>query len=77
LFVAHAAAITEMWLALMEHGPAVGIEMTGWLTARAGWQEWTRADRWSSHPLRLTPDAVGTFTFDGAEAVAFVEVDLA
>jgi hypothetical protein len=77
LFVAHAAAITEVYLALVERGPAAGIEVTGWLTDRAGWQEWTRAGRWSSHPSRLTPDAVGTFSFDGGEAVAFVEVDLA
>jgi hypothetical protein len=77
LFVAHAAAITEVWLALVEHGPAAGMEVTGWLTDRAGWQEWSRSDRWSSHPLRLTPDAVATFTVDGGEAVAFVEVDLA
>jgi Replication-relaxation len=48
-----------------------------WLTDRAGWQEWTRSDRWSSHQLRLTPDAVATFTSDGAQAVTFVEVDLA
>jgi hypothetical protein len=33
--------------------------------------------RYSSHPSRLTPDAVPTFTFDGTEAVAFVEVALA
>ncbi len=77
MFVAHAAAITEVWLALIEHGPAAGIKVTGWLTDRAGWQEWTRVGRWSSHPSRLTPDAVSTFTYDGAEAVAFVEVDLA
>ena len=77
MFVAHAAAITEVWLALVEHGSAAGIEVTGWLTDRAGWQEWERVGRWSSHPSRLTPDAVATFRFDGAEAVAFVEVDLA
>jgi hypothetical protein len=77
MFVAHAAAITEVWLALVEHGPSVGIEVTGWLTDRAGWQEWERVGRWSSHPSRLTPDAVATFSFDGGKAVAFVEVDLA
>jgi len=77
MFVAHAAAITEVWLALVEHGPAAGIDVTGWLTDRAGWQEWTRVGRWSSHSSRLTPDAVATLAYDGAEAVAFVEVDLA
>jgi hypothetical protein len=77
LFVAHAAAITEFYLALVERGPAAGIEITEWLTDRAGWQEWTRSDNWTSHPSRLTPDAVATFSVDGAAAVAFVEVDLA
>jgi len=35
------------------------------------------ADRWTGHPLRLTPDSVATFAYGGTEAVAFVEVDLA
>jgi hypothetical protein len=77
MFVAHAAAIAEVWLALAEHGPATGVEVTGWLTDRAGWQEWTRTGRWSSHPLRLTPDAVATLSVDGRQSAAFVEVDLA
>jgi hypothetical protein len=47
------------------------------LTDRAGWQEWTRTDRWSTHPHRLTPDAVATLTLHGAQCMAFVEVDLA
>ena len=53
----------------------VGINVTGWLTDRAGWQEWTRVGRWSSHPSRLTPDAVGSVRSDGAEVAAFIEVD--
>jgi DNA-binding transcriptional ArsR family regulator len=36
MFVAHAAAITEVWLALVEHGPGVGITPGPWLTDRAG-----------------------------------------
>jgi hypothetical protein len=74
MFVAHAAAITEVWLALVEHGPAIGIEVSGWLTDRAGWQEWTRQGRWTSHPYRLTPDAVATVRPGDA---VFIEVDLA
>src|SRR5690606_36483171 len=78
LFVAHAAAITEVWLAFVEHGPAAGIGVREWLTDRAGWQEWVRSGRWSSHPSRLTPDALATLTLpDGGEAVVFIEVDLA
>jgi len=45
LFVAHAAAIAEVWLCLVERGPAIGIAVTRWLTDRAGWQEWTRVGR--------------------------------
>ena len=40
MFAAHAAAITEVWLALAEQGPAGGIQVEEWLTDRAGWQEW-------------------------------------
>jgi hypothetical protein len=57
-------------LALVEHG----LTVKQWLTDRAGWQEW-ETDR-SSHPRRLTPDAVVTLDLDGWQAVAFVEVDL-
>jgi hypothetical protein len=35
MFAAHAAAITEVWLALTEHGPAQGIE-TATLVDRPG-----------------------------------------
>ncbi|MFC0533317.1 replication-relaxation family protein [Phytohabitans kaempferiae] len=73
MFVAHAAAITEVWLAMKEQ-----VEVTGWLTDRAGWQEWERAGLWSSSRFRLTPDAVARVTLhDAANVVAFIEVDLA
>jgi len=79
MFAAHAAAITEVWLALTEHGLAAGIELAGWLADRAGWQEWlgTRRYGYGSSRYRLTPDAVATVTLPGGGAVAFVEVDLA
>jgi transcription initiation factor IIE alpha subunit len=78
MFVAHAAAITEVWLALTEHGPAQGLHVVDWLTDRAGWQEWDRDGAWSSRRYRPTPDAVATLTLTGGETVAvFVEVDLA
>jgi hypothetical protein len=75
--VAHAASITEVWLALVEQGPGADIEVVSWLTDRAGWQEWERQSAWSSHVHRLTPDSVGTVRVDGSEVVVFVEVDLA
>ena len=77
MFAAHAAAITEVWLALSEHGPAHGIQLERWLTDRAGWQEWTAGTYWSRR-YRLTPDAVAHVRMpDGSPAVAFIEVDLA
>jgi hypothetical protein len=77
MFAAHAAAITEVWLALSEHGPAHGIRLENWLTDRAGWQEWEAGTYWSRR-YRLTPDAVAHVRMpDGSPAVAFIEVDLA
>jgi transcription initiation factor IIE alpha subunit len=77
MFSAHAAAITEVWLALTEHGPAHGIQVVDWLTDRAGWQEWEAGTYWSRR-YRLTPDAVAHVQMpDGSSAVAFIEVDLA
>jgi hypothetical protein len=77
MFAAHAAAITEVWLALSEHGPAHGITVEDWLTDRAGWQEWEAGTYWSRR-YRLTPDAVAHVRMpDGSPAVAFIEVDLA
>jgi transcription initiation factor IIE alpha subunit len=76
-FAAHAAAITEVWLALSEHGPGHGIQLENWLADRAGWQEWEAGTYWSRR-YRLTPDAVTHLRMpDGSPAVAFIEVDLA
>jgi transcription initiation factor IIE alpha subunit len=77
MFAAHAAAITEVWLAVTEHGPAHGIQVEEWLTDRAGWQEREAGTYWSRR-YRLTPDAVAHVQMpDGSSAVAFIEVDLA
>jgi DNA-binding transcriptional ArsR family regulator len=73
MFVAHAAAITEAWLAMREQ-----VQVAGWLTDRAGWQEWERHGLWSSSRFRLTPDAVVRVMLPGAaNVVVFIEVDLA
>jgi hypothetical protein len=73
MFVAHAAAITEVWLAMREQ-----VQVAGWLTDRAGWQEWERDGLWSSSRFRLTPDAVARVTLPGAaNVIVFIEVDLA
>jgi len=77
MFAAHAAAITEVWLALSKHGPAQGIQIVDWLTDRAGWQEWEGGTYWSRR-YRLTPDAVAQVAMPGGSpVVAFIEVDLA
>jgi DNA-binding transcriptional ArsR family regulator len=77
MFAAHAAAITEVWLALSELAPAQGIQLEEWLTDRASWQEWEAGAYWSRR-YRLTPDAVAHVKMpDGSPAVAFIEVDLA
>ncbi len=80
MFSAHAATITEVWLALRHHGPAVGLTMTGWATDRAGWQEWDGStSAWGGTTTkRLTPDAVYEAALaDGQPAAAFIEIDLA
>jgi DNA-binding transcriptional ArsR family regulator len=78
LFVAHSAAIAEVWLALVEHGPAVGVELVDWWTDRAGWQEWEAPGGYAGRLRRLTPDGVLHARVAGAgDAAAFVEVDLA
>lgn len=59
LFLAHAAAITEVWLALVEHGPLRGMVVSRWLTDRAAWQQWPRPGSWGpEQEHRLTPDAL-------------------
>ncbi|WP_028192422.1 replication-relaxation family protein [Salinispora pacifica] len=80
MFSAHAATISEAWLALREHGPAVGLTMTGWATDRAGWQQWDgRTSAWGGTTTkRLTPDAVYEAVLaDGRPTAAFIEIDLA
>ncbi|ROO62908.1 protein involved in plasmid replication-relaxation [Micromonospora sp. Llam0] len=80
MFSAHAATITEVWLALRDHGPPAGLTMTGWATDRAGWQEWDGpTSAWGGTTTkRLTPDAVYEATLpDGRTTAAFVEIDLA
>ena len=84
MFVAHAATIAEAWLAVRERGPAVGVELTGWASDRAGWQEWEPPAGLygdAGRSKRLTPDAVlhARVAHAGVagDAVAFLEIDLA
>jgi DNA-binding transcriptional ArsR family regulator len=54
MFAAHASAIAEAWLAVLEHGPAAGVTGTGWLPDRAGWHTWRRGGA----DVTLSPDAI-------------------
>lgn len=54
MFAAHASAIAQAWLAVLEHGPAAGLTGTGWLPDRAGWHTWRRGGA----ELTLSPDAI-------------------
>jgi hypothetical protein len=54
MFAAHASAIAEAWLAVLEHGPAAGLVGTGWLPDRAGWHTWRRGGA----DVTLSPDAI-------------------
>ncbi|NJC70033.1 helix-turn-helix domain-containing protein [Planosporangium thailandense] len=77
MFVAHAAAITEVWLSLVEYGGSVGVTVESRLTDRAGWQGWDGTRPWSRRH-RLTPDAVVRLALAGGESPAvLIEVDLA
>jgi hypothetical protein len=83
MFAAHASAIAEVWLAVLEHGPAAGLTGTGWLPDRAGWHTW----RHGGADVTLSPDAILSADLAAppgpaaggpvGETVAFVEVDLA
>jgi DNA-binding transcriptional ArsR family regulator len=86
MFAAHASAIAEAWLAVLEHGPGAGLIGTGWWPDRAGWHTWRRGGA----DVTLSPDAILTAdlsTLSGrapgqpaapaGETVAFVEIDLA
>lgn len=54
MFAAHASAIAETWLAVLEHGPAAGLTGTGWWPDRAGWHTWRRGGA----DVTLSPDAI-------------------
>jgi hypothetical protein len=81
---AHASAIAEAWLAVLERGPAAGLSGTGWLPDRAGWQAWRRggADVTLSRTRSCPPTCPGrpgqrTDRAPAGETVAFIEIDLA
>jgi hypothetical protein len=62
------------------YGPAAGVELTGWATDRAGWQDWQPTGLYGDvgRPKRLTPDAVLRARVEhGGDAAVFIEVDLA
>jgi hypothetical protein len=60
LFVRHAAATADMWLALPLAGPAAGLELRQWWRDNDGWTEWQPAG-WGlgGRVRRITPDPAG------------------
>ena len=87
LFVRHAAATADMWLALSQDGPAAGLELHRWWRDNEGWAEW-QPPGWGlgGRVRRITPDATAHLTVDSLTAggehepalgAVLIEVDLA
>ena len=89
LFVRHAAATADMWLALQLAGPAAGLELHRWWRDNEGWTEW-QPSGWGvgGRVRRVTSDATAHLTVasltaaggggDGpALGAVLIEVDLA
>jgi hypothetical protein len=87
VFVRHAAATADMWLALQLAGPAAGLELLQWWRDNEGWTQW-QPPGWGlgGRVRRITPDAtaqltVGSLTATGgggpALGAVLIEVDLA
>lgn len=87
LFVRHAAATADMWLALEQAGPAAGLGLARWWRDSEGWTQW-QPPGWGlgGRVRRITPDATAHLTVDGLEpgggdgpalGAVLVEVDLA
>jgi len=77
LFLRHTAAIAGLYVALLDAGPSVGLQLTGWRRDEEAWEDWS-----NYHGAgRLRPDAYAEMRVDvdTAEGVAgaFVEVDFA
>jgi hypothetical protein len=66
MFAAHASAIAEAWLAVLEHGPPAGITGTGWWPDRAGWHTWRRGGT----DVTLSPDAILSADLSGLSMTA-------
>jgi hypothetical protein len=87
LFVAHAAAVAEVWIALTGRGPAAGLSIERWWRDSHGWQEWQPSSAGvAGRVRRITPDATAWLRLDGLAAddagapavgAVLVEVDLA
>lgn len=84
-FVAHTTAIAELWLALIEAGPAAGLHLQDWWADADGWTEWRPHSVYSGRVRRITPDATAHLRLAAPPARAgapgvgavLVEVDLA
>lgn len=75
MFMAHAAALADLWLALTTHGPEAGLKLTRWLRDEESWEKW----RGIGGAARIAPDAFAEVAVgeDGELVPVFIEVDLA
>jgi hypothetical protein len=78
LFLRHTAAIAGLYVALLELGPTVGLELERWLRDEAAWEQWSPP---ASRAKHLRPDAYLEVSLDvdgeTTRAGAFLEVDFA
>lgn len=73
-FLAHTAAVADVWLALSRSGPEAGMVLRSWAREEAAWEEWDRV----GHRLRrVAPDAAASVEVDGAVVDLLIEVDRA
>jgi Replication-relaxation len=75
MFLAHAAAIADLWIALSTVGPEVGLNLSRWLRDEEAWEEW----RGLGGGGRIAPDAFAELVVgeEGELVPVLVEVDLA
>lgn len=75
MFLAHAVAIADLWLALTRVGPEAGLTLSRWVRDEEAWEEWSGVGGCG----RIAPDAFAELLVgeDGETVPVFVEVDLA
>jgi hypothetical protein len=73
LFLAHTAAIADVWIALSLQGPSAGLELVRWVRDESAWEMWFDGGR----KRRIAPDALAELAVSGDSVECFIEVDRA